>query len=233
MKRILLIIFFASATTASVLSLNGCGSSAYTEGVLEYEVTYPYFNGADIILRMLPSKMTMKFKDGKFRTTVTKGSRIRMDFISDCNKKTMISAFQFGSKKIVVNLNEKEIKAMLKEFPKVVYIDIPETDTLAGFMCKKKAAVFEDISYPDCELWYTNEVEIPNANWCYPFSDIDGVLLNYEVERYNMRMRLKAKRFLDESVDDSEFETPAGYKTVKLKDFEEEVKRFTMIMNND
>jgi GLPGLI family protein len=232
LKRTLLAVYIAIAFTAtSVLTLTGCGNGKYTEGIIEYDVTYPYFNGADIILRMLPSKMTMKFKDGKFRTTVTKGRNIRMDFISDCEAKTMISAFQFGSKKIVVTLNEKEIRSMLKEFPKVVYIDLLETDTLAGFNCKKKVAVFEDISYPDCELWYTEEIDIPNANWCYPFNDIPGVLLNYEVERYNMRMRLKARKFIDESVDDAEFESPAGYKTVKLKDFEDEVKRFTMIMN--
>lgn len=232
MKKFITVLFVAGLGLGGLL-LKSCGSSKYTEGVLEFEVSYPYFNGADIILKMLPSKMTMKFKDGRFRTTVTKGKSIKMDFISDCNNKSMISAFQFGSKKIAVELNEKEIKAMLKEFPKVVYIDIPETDTLAGFTCKKKAAVFEDISYPDCELWYTDEIDIPNANWCYPFSDIPGVLLQYEVERYGMRMRLKAKRFLDESVDDSEFDTPQGYKSVKLSDFEDEVKRFTMIMSND
>jgi hypothetical protein len=233
LKKTLYAILFIAGVGISALFLKSCGSSAYAEGILEYEVSYPYFNGTDLILKMLPSKMTMKFKDGKFRTTITKGSRIRMDFISDCNKKTMISAFQFGSKKIAVSLNESEIKAMLKEFPKVVYIDIPETDTLAGFNCQKKAAVFEDISYPDCELWFTSEIDIPNANWCYPFSDIKGVLLQYEVERYNMRMRLKAKRFLDESVPDEEFNTPQGYKTVKLKDFEDEVKRFTMMMSGD
>lgn len=181
---------------------------------------------------MLPNKMTMKFKDGKFKTVVAKGKSIRTEFISDCVNKTLATAFKFGSKKLAVDLTEKEIKGMLNEFPKVTYIDVKDSDTLLGFKVRKKDAVFEDISYPEAELWYTDDIEIENANWCYPYSEIKGVLLQYEIERYGLRMRLKASKFTDEPVDDKEFDLPQGYKKVKLENFESEVKKiFGMVIS--
>lgn len=210
---------------ASLLLFTSCGSNKVSEGVIEYEVSYPYLNANDFMVRMLPNKMTMKFKDGKFKTVVSKGKSIRTEFIADCNNKTLITAFQFGTKKLMVELTESEIKSMLKEFPKVTYLDISDSDTLVGFNVNKKDAVFEDISYPEAELWYTNEIDLPNANWCYPYSDIKGVLLKYEIERYGLRMQLKAISFKEESIDNSEFNGPEGFKKVKLKDFEEEVKK--------
>lgn len=213
------------------MTLASCGSNKVTEGVIEYDVTYPYLNASDFMVKMLPNKMTMKFKDGKFKTVVSKGKSIRTEFISDCQNKTLSTAFQFGTKKLSVSLTEAEIKGMLKEFPRVTYIDVKDSDTLAGFQIRKKEAVFEDISYPEAELWYTDEIELENANWCYPYNDIKGVLLRYDIERYGLRMRLKASKFTQEDVDDSEFELPQGFKKVKLKDFEAEVKKiFGMVV---
>jgi hypothetical protein len=218
---------------ASIVMLASCGSGKVSEGVIEYEVSYPYLNASDFMVKMLPNKMTMKFKDGKFKTTVSKGKSIKTEFISDCKNKTLSTAFQFGTKKLLVELTEGEIKGMLKEFPKLTYLEVNDKDTCVGFNILKKVAVFEDISYPEAELWYTEDIELENANWCYPYSDIKGVLLQYEIERYGLRMRLKATSFKDESVDDTEFNLPTGYKTVKLKNFEAEVKKiFGMVISD-
>lgn len=218
---------------SALLLLASCGEKKVTEGVIEFEVTYPYLNASDFMVKMLPNKMTMKFKDGKFKTVVSKGKSIRTEFIADCKNKTLATAFQFGAKKLSVDLTESEIKSMLKEFPSVTYLDVNDKDTCAGFNIRKKVAVFEDIGYPESELWYTDEIDIPNANWCYPYSDIKGVLLMYEIERYELRMRLKAVSFRAESVDDAEFNLPTGFKKVKLNSFEKEVKKiFGMVISD-
>ena len=208
-----------------LIILKSCGSGKISEGVIEYEVTYPDFQGSDMMKGMLPGKMTMKFKDGKFVTTVSKGKSIKTIFIADCRNKTLISAFQFGTKKLYVVLTEKEINKMLKEFPKVEYLDIKGRDSLAGFFCKKKVAVFEDISYKESELWYTEEIDLPNPNWCYPYKEITGVLLRCDLDRYGLRMNLKAKSFKEESVADEDFEVPAGFKRVRFADLEKEIKK--------
>lgn len=227
MTRHLLHYFLLSG----IILLASCGGNKVSEGVLEYEVTYPYLNSADFMVKMLPNKMTMKFKDGKFKTTVSKGKSIKTEFISDCRNKTLATAFQFGTKKMLVDLTESEIKSMLKEFPKVTYLDVNDKDTLASFHIRKKVAVFEDISYPEAELWYTDEIDLENANWCYPYSEIKGVLLQYEIERYGLRMRLKATHFKNEPVDDSEFDLPKDFKKTELKNFEAEIKRiFGMVI---
>jgi len=218
---------------AGIVLLASCGSGKVAEGVIEYEVTYPYLNASDFMVKMLPNKMTMRFKDGKWKTTVSKGKSIKTEFFADCKNKTLATAFQFGTKKLLVDLTESEIKGMLKEFPKLTYLEVNDKDTLVGLDVRKKVAVFEDISYPEAELWYTEDIDLDNANWCYPYSEIKGVLLQYEIERYGLRMRLKATSFKEEAVDDAEFNLPTGYKKVQLKNFEAEVKKiFGMVISD-
>lgn len=220
MTKIYLYLYFIGA-----LALASCGKNKITEGVIEFDITYPHLNTSRFMSMMMPVKMVMKFKDGKFKTIVSKGKTLETIFISDCRKKTLSTGVKIFKKHLAVEFSKKEIRGMLNEFPKVTYLDLKETDTLAGFKVMKKVAVFESVAYPEAEVWYTDEIELENANWCYPYYDIKGVLLQYELERYGLRMRLKANKFRAEEVDDKEFILPADYQRVPLSEFESTMKK--------
>jgi GLPGLI family protein len=85
------------------------------------------------------------------------------------------------------------------------YIFTNEIDTIAGFPCKKAIVVFDEIDTKEIEIYYTDRIKMKNANWYNPFKEIPGVMLRYEFDQYDMRMRLEASSVLAREVTDNEF----------------------------
>ncbi len=217
--------FLAIFSIAISLGLSSCsGDEDISQGEIEFEILYPYYQGTGLMASMLPDKMTMVFKDGVYKTEVARGSIFKSAFIIDCNKKTVTNLFQFGTRKYYAVMNAKAVKKMLGSEPKPQYLDSNDGDSLAGFLCRKTVAYYEELEQPDVAIYSTTDINIPNSNWWTPFHEIDGVLLEYEVERFNFRMRFSATKFTQREVEDSEFEIPSNYKKVSIEKIEKELK---------
>ena len=116
------------------------------------------------------------------------------------------------------------------DFPELTIIFTPGVDTIAGFRCKEAIAIYNDASKPDMTLYYTDEINMTQPNWCNQFHEIDGVLLAYEIDRYDIRMRFRATSFSEEEVPQSEFDIPLDFSmvtaTVLEKEIEETLRTF-------
>ena len=204
--------------------LSSCGGEEeVTQGVIEFEITYPYYQGSGFMASMLPDKMIMTFKDGVYKTEVSKGNLFKSAFIVDCNNKTLTNLFHFGTKNIYCVMKEKSVKEMLKKAPRPQYLETNDGDSLAGFLCKKTVAYYEEVEQPDVAIYSTADIKIPNSNWWTPFHEIEDVLLEYEVEQFDFRMRFTAVKFTVTEVEDSAFDVPSQYKKVSLKKIEKEL----------
>jgi hypothetical protein len=217
--------YFLPIVAAMAIFFSSCGGSdKNTQGVIEFEITYPYYQGSGFMASMLPDKMIMTYKDGVYKSEVSKGKIFSSCFIIDCNKKTMTNLFHFGTKNYYAVLNEKQTKKLLLKEPVPQYLETNDGDSLAGFLCKKTVAYYEELEQPDVAIYSTTEIEIPDANWWTPFHKVDGVLLGYEVERFDFRMRFTAVKFTETEVDESEFKVPSQYKKVSIEKIEKELK---------
>jgi hypothetical protein len=216
---------YAIFSALFVLFLSSCSDGRIHEGTLEFEVTYPNIRAGSFRANMMPDKMTMKFKDNKFRTEVKKGRIMSTIFIIDCEAKTVTTLFQLGRNvKLYHVLNESEAKRKAAEFPTPIYMHTNEGDSLAGFLCRRSVAIYDQMGYPDVNLMHTDMIGLDQANWWTPFTDIEGVLLDYEVERYGIRMRFTANKFIEGEVEEKEFEIPEGYKLVTMEELEKEME---------
>lgn len=216
---------FALFLVSISLGITSCGSEeSPSQGEIEFDILYPYYQGSGLMASMLPDKMSMVFKDGVYKTEVSRGSIFKSSFIIDCNKKTVTNLFQFGTRKYYAVMNEKAVKKMLASEPKAQYLESNDGDSLAGFLCKKTVAYYEELEQPDVAIYSTTDINIPNSNWWTPFHEIDGVLLEYEIERYDFRMRFSATKFTSREVEDSEFDIPSNYKKVSIEKIEKELK---------
>lgn len=196
---------------------------AFDAGVIRFEVTYPYYDKEGFMATMMPDEMIMKIKDGMFRNEISKGI-FRTVFISDNRQKTLRQQLYFWSKKIAVKLSEQETNDFIKSFPKMTIEYTDETDSIAGFLCKQAIATFDNPELPSIELYYTNEIQLQDPNWCNQFKEIDGVLLQYEVERYGLRMRFRATEIYYEEILDSDFLIEEGYKYVSAETMDTEME---------
>ncbi|WP_258542468.1 hypothetical protein [Parvicella tangerina] len=210
---------------ALILVQSSCGGEAESEetkptikeGKVYYSLTYPYYTDEFMVV-LLPDVMTMEFKNNVYKNTVSKGGLFTTTLISDCNNKELVLMLDFGSKKIYTKLDSVLIKDYLKNYPIPDLLSIPTSDSLGGLHCKKYQAVYEKLEDGyDCEIYTTDEIDIDGSNWCNPFSELPGVMLEYEVSQYGLVTRMKADSVSKVSVADDAFVVPGDFKEVSLE----------------
>ncbi len=90
-------------------------------------------------------------------------------------------------------MQETDVIQMLAEYPKAAIIRTNQTDTIAGYFCKKALIVFEDMGMKEIEVYYTDQIKMDSPNWCTQYHEIEGVLMAYEIEEFGIKMRLEAE----------------------------------------
>jgi hypothetical protein len=88
---------------------------------------------------------------------------------------------------------------------------------------------FKDNIKEEFNVYYTNDIDIKHSNWFTPFHEIDGVLLEYQVRKYNYEMRLVARDVKREDIGDNEFEVPDGYINVGAAEMNEILEQYKNI----
>ena len=71
------------------------------------------------------------------------------------------------------------------------------------------------------DVWYTDELNIKNPNDQTPYSQIDGMLMQYRLKRFGLEMEFTAKGVEKEKIADTEFELPAYYKVVSRQEMDD------------
>lgn len=211
------------------LGFQGCKSTIWDsrpdQGLILFDVTYPYLEKTGIMAAMLPNTMEMRFRDNQYVSDLQAGMGLfRMGFISSNETMELKNFLKVGGEKMAVQLGADETKKYLLDFPEVTIIFTDGIDTIAGFPCKQAIAIYNDASKPDMTLYYTDKIKMTRPNWCNQFYEIDGVLLAYEVDRYNIRMRFRAKSFTEEMPEDDVFAIPADFDMVSATILEKKIQ---------
>jgi GLPGLI family protein len=206
----------------------GCDSGLFdkriSEGIIEYEVTYPALDPNDMLAGLMPGTMTLKFKDNKFNTELSAGmGMFKTNFISNSNDYTLINSVKLINKKYATLLHKKDVEKANEKFKNINIIKSDETKEIAGYMCKKAVIVFDDIDMGEFYVYYTDQIKFNDPNWGTPFKDINGIMLEYQMVKYNILMTFTAKSVKKAEVDDAEFKIPDDYEFIPIEDLDKEI----------
>lgn len=210
-----------------VLALSACGDDAafekdISEGKIIFEVTYPELDAQNLMLEMLPNEMVMTFKKDKYKSELRTGAGIvEMVVIADGEKKLLHNMVKLFSDRYVLSLDQEGTYFLANILPpfQIKYLD--GVDTIADAICNRILIDFGASKNESYIFAYTNEIALENPNWCTPYHDIPGVLLDYRVENYGMNMRLRAKQIIPQPVEDSEFVVDDRYQPLTQAEFDE------------
>ncbi len=208
------------AAAASAFLSNGCGGSLLQkqvkEGVIEYALSFPDYDPNGLMAGMLPEKTTLYFNKDQQLADLSAGMGVFHTFMMvHTPQQALDYHMSVMGKKLVSQLHPRDLALFNKESQAFTIMYTNETDTIAGYPCKKAVAVFSGISQPEVNLWYTNAIQIDQPNWYSPYSEIPGVLLEYEMIQYGMRMRLTATSITPGPVDPAKFEAKPGFDKVE------------------
>jgi len=187
-----------------------------SEGVLHFELSYPYYEDA-FMASIMPDEMEMTFKNNVYRNHVSQGGLFSSTVIADCNNETLILLLDLGPKRIYCLLDKSLTDTMLLNYPTPDILRLNEFDSISGAFCEKKSAIFDHLEDGyDVELFETADIDIKNSNWCNQYKEIEGVLLGYEIEQFGIQARMIATKLDSVEVNDSIFNIPQGFKEVTL-----------------
>ncbi len=177
----------------------GCGRSMIqprlTEGTIEYDITFPDYDPNGLMAGMLPEKTLLYFDAEHQVADLSAGMGVfRTSMIVNTPKQLMDYHMSVMSKKLVSELGAKDLMQFNKDSQAMSIIFTDVEDTIAGYPCKKAIAIYSGLEKPEVELWYTTAITMDRPNWFGPYSEVPGVLLQYEMIQYGMHMKLRATK---------------------------------------
>jgi hypothetical protein len=232
-KRLFLFPVAAMCVLFGTLSCGGeTEEDNQPQGRITYEISYPYNDGKSILASLLPTEMVMTYKGSKMKVSVDVKKIFSNVIISDEEERSLTMLVQMSSRKMACEMNEEQVDRFVSEFPEVSYLKSNKTRDFDGVQAKQTTAVFADAS-KEVQVFYNDEVQIENVNWCTPFKSLQGILLQYEINKYGLTMRFTAKKIENVSISDSEFAVPMGYEKYPLAEIEKElITLFSQVQDN-
>ncbi|MEM7163793.1 MAG: hypothetical protein AAF487_15300 [Bacteroidota bacterium] len=195
-----------------------------SEGIITYDLSFPYLDDDQMqIANLLPDEMIYTFTESENQSVISSiGFKTIIHALE--NSKELNHYVKVLSKKVKCEYDEGGVDRLLSTYPDVHIVETNQTDTLAGVLCKKAIGVFSDINQPSMNIYYTEEFDVENPNWCNQFASINGTLMMFEMEQFNLRMRLKANAVQELKKDEINFEVEDAYKDVDANTMNHELQ---------
>ena len=116
------------------------------------------------------------------------------------------------------HFNEPSIYSSSYEGMKIDFVD--ETKEIAGYKCKKAIVSFPDTSKSTFEIYYTDEIKIDDLYLGSPYKNINGVLIEFQMELNNISMKLTLNNITNDEISDDVFLIPDDYERVATDSLE-------------
>jgi hypothetical protein len=215
-------------TSLLLLALSGCNGNrlkkTFDEGTIEYDITFEGNDQAKINTNMLPSKITVKFRDNNISNKIggLLGS-VNMTFINNVDDKNLIVLVNIWSKKLFFqdSLLKQNLPNAYAGMPAIWIEKTNEIIQYNGYNCMKAIAHYKDSSNYSFEILYTKEISIANPNANSPFELIDGVMLKFSIKLNKYLMSISSTSIKAEHISMDEFKVPSGYERVSKRTIED------------
>lgn len=180
----------------------------------------------------MPDKMVLKFKNGKYMTTLNAGmGMFEMNFIIDPEQDQLSQIVKLINKKYSLTMTGEQITQSVEKMPKHNIELSGETKKILDYHCNKAIVTVDNESNDAFTVFYTDKIDIENPNKFSPFSSINGVMLEYQYEKYDVCMHFEAKKVKFTEVDDSEFEIPEDFTPITEIEMNKEMKEIFASFN--
>ncbi len=215
--------------TTSSFVFTGCSNLGVnpSEAIISYDISYPIPFEDKWLERLMPKDMTMKFKDHRLKTELSFGlGMIKIGFLSDSEKRELFEMLKFMKKKNFSTRNNEEVNLMMSNIPPHKITPGESTKMIAGYTCTNSfVEVKDDTTSYDFECWHTSDLGIKDMNWSSPFSPIQGVLMEYEIERFDVKMKFTATKVELVEFEAGEFIIPEKYSEITFKEMQENLEQ--------
>lgn len=217
------IIFLCLAILCvSLIALISCTSKTektVDEGIIEFDARVVDYNHP--LADLAPGSATLKFKENKIGMEMTAMGMFKNTYVCDLGNKTLTQMINFLDLKQATVEREEDIKKENEGY-KLIIEETAETKMIAGYKCRKVIVKKAENPSVTFEAYYTPEMGTENINSLSPYSQINGMLMQYRLSKMGLEMEFTARSVKKESIPDEAFIIPKNFKKVS----KEEMQKF-------
>jgi GLPGLI family protein len=93
-----------------------------------------------------------------------------------------------------------------------------QTKEIAGYVCNHARVTFANDSTKNFDIFYTDKIGIKEPNWCTPFHEIKGVLMEAQVNKFNIDMHMVATEVVAEEYPEDDFIISHEYQPITVQE---------------
>jgi GLPGLI family protein len=205
----------ATGCLIGLLFFSGCEKSnqktRINNGRVEYKITYETDSTHKKIVDLLPRRMKLVFNDDS-AINIMEGfmGMYKLNSITYFRSRKCSTLLKVPKYSFLYEGKKGEPMCCFNDMDNMIIHRTGETKNILGFTCHKAEISFTD-SDDKFSIYYTHDIGIRNPNSTNPYKKIDGVLMEFELSMYFLKMRFTADKFVPLTKTDNYFNIPRNY----------------------
>lgn len=182
-----------------------------------YDITIPDSDDMGMMSAFLPTESISYVKGNQSRTELSMGMGMNTSIINNAKTNETINLISFMGKKYAVDMSNGTSE-VADQKSNVVLVD--ETKNILGYNCKKAeiSIIHEGKTYTTT-AWYTPQIKNKAVTLSgKTFQELDGLLMEFELENNGLKMKMLAKRIEFKDIDPAIFLVPKDHKVVTMEE---------------
>lgn len=205
----------------SIFVINGYAQKkdAGFEGTITYSVTTQGELDPQTKAQM-PSEVVWTYKGPK-SSMMMKTAFGNINILANAETKEQVVLYDMMGQKMAIKSSKEETESALKDIPELTIKETTETKQIAGYKCKKIELTDGKTT---TNVYVTEDIVIPNANWNGQYKNVKGVLMEYSQKASpdgDAQIIFTAKEVKKAKIKDTAFDIPSDYKQMTMSEFKQ------------
>jgi hypothetical protein len=185
--------------------------------IAEFSVVYNYTMNTDGKENSSVVATHAVFINGNMSRTEINSSLSSFTAIHDATTNTGALMRELSGQKLLIPMKAEDWRDRNKRYEGISYTNLPETKTIAGYKCVRATALTNDglrIS-----VYYTKELIPDNKDYDPEFKGLDGLPLEYEIQKANVTIHYVLNSISMNPVPASKFDIPkSGWRVMTYEE---------------
>jgi GLPGLI family protein len=157
------------------------------------------------------------FLKGNLSRSEVNSSQFSSVTIYDSKAGSGVILREVNGQKLLIRMNEENWEQKNRRFSNLAFTKTNETKTIAGYSCSQAKASTADGF--EITVFYTRELIPENRYYDPPFKNLDGLPLEYELQKGNLHIRYTLSSINLNPVPASKFDIPtSGYREMTYEE---------------
>jgi GLPGLI family protein len=204
---ITVLIFITSCKNTDV-------QSKISSGRIDYKITYLNTDLDKKTMSVLPMRMKLTFNE-KQAANIIEGFMgvYKLNAFTNFHTRKCSTILKVFDKQYLFKGGRDEQMCCFDTMEDMEIEETNETKIIAGFTCRKSIIHLPGTNQT-FDIYYTDEISLKHPNSTNPYKDVKGVLMEFELNLLDLKMRFVAEKFQALKEDDLNHKLPANSKLV-------------------